>query len=347
MLRLLPTYQSSPLVRTRDPEVLAKCHTVVDVGGEYEAERNRYDHHQRTFDTTLPNYQTKLSSAGLVWKHFGRDIVQYRTGLGAASQEVELVYDKVYRDFVEAVDANDNGISPYDPAANLPPKRFNDHGVTLASLVSDLNYDFSPDDAHPPALAAQDPNPAQKAAETLEQPLSAEQVQAAEDAKFGQASRLMGTTLLRKLNHAATSWLPARAEIGQAYGRRHEVDPSGKFVVLEAGGIPWKEHLYNFEKEAAQQKGLDEAGEDQQIYFVLYPEKPTEGSKWRVQAVSVNKESFTSRKPLKEDWRGVRDAELSTKSGIPGCVFCHASGFIGGNETREGALEMARQSLAA
>ncbi|KAK3061433.1 hypothetical protein LTS18_006284, partial [Coniosporium uncinatum] len=30
LLRLLPTYQTSPLVRTRDPEVLSTCHTVVD-----------------------------------------------------------------------------------------------------------------------------------------------------------------------------------------------------------------------------------------------------------------------------------------------------------------------------
>jgi uncharacterized UPF0160 family protein len=34
-------------------------------------------------------------------------------------------------------------------------------------------------------------------------------------------------------------------------------------------------------------------------------------------------------------------------SGVPGCVFVHASGFIGGNATYEGALEMARLSLAA
>lgn len=50
---------------------------------------------------------------------------------------------------------------------------------------------------------------------------------------------------------------------------------------------------------------------------------------------------------LLEEWRGVRDEELSSKSGIPGCVFVHASGFIGGNETYKGALEMARRTLKA
>lgn len=54
---------------------------------------------------------------------------------------------------------------------------------------------------------------------------------------------------------------------------------------------------------------------------------------------------FFFRLGIREEWRGVRDEELSKLSGIPGCIFVHASGFIGGNETYEGVLEMARQSL--
>jgi uncharacterized UPF0160 family protein len=52
MLRLLPTYHDSPLVRTRDPAILDTCHTVVDVGGEYSTEKNRYIHtmHTAQFD---------------------------------------------------------------------------------------------------------------------------------------------------------------------------------------------------------------------------------------------------------------------------------------------------------
>ena len=41
----------------------------------------------------------------------------------------------------------------------------------------------------------------------------------------------------------------------------------------------------------------------------------------------------------------MRDEELSKLSGIPGCIFVHAGGFIGGNETYEGVLEMARRTL--
>src|SRR5271170_6707275 len=111
MLRLLPDYASAALVRTRDQALLDKCHTVVDVGGEYDVARNRYDHHQRTFNTTFPNHATKLSSAGLVYMHFGKAVIAQHTKLPPDHPDVELLYQKLYDDFVEAIDAHDNGIA--------------------------------------------------------------------------------------------------------------------------------------------------------------------------------------------------------------------------------------------
>ena len=54
---------------------------------------------------------------------------------------------------------------------------------------------------------------------------------------------------------------------------------------------------------------------------------------------------YACRLGLLEEWRGIRDEELTLLSGIPGCIFVHATGFIGGNQTKEGALEMARKTL--
>lgn len=54
---------------------------------------------------------------------------------------------------------------------------------------------------------------------------------------------------------------------------------------------------------------------------------------------------FESRKALPAQWRGLRDDELSRESGIPGGVFVHMSGFIGGSQTYEGALAMAKAAL--
>ena len=64
-----------------------------------------------------------------------------------------------------------------------------------------------------------------------------------------------------------------------------------------------------------------------------------------MQAVAVAPDKFESRKPLPSPWRGLRDEELSKESGIPGCVFVHMSGFIGGNQTYDGALTMAKAAL--
>ena len=76
--------------------------------------------------------------------------------------------------------------------------------------------------------------------------------------------------------------------------------------------------------------------------FVLYEDS---AKMWRVQAVTVEGTDFTNRLSLPEPWRGLRDAALVEKSGIAGCKFCHASGFIGGNETYEGALAMALKTI--
>ena len=67
---------------------------------------------------------------------------------------------------------------------------------------------------------------------------------------------------------------------------------------------------------------------------------------WRIQAVAIASGSFTSRLPLPESWCGLRDDALSAESGIEGCIFAHASGFIGGNKTLDGARRMAARSIA-
>jgi uncharacterized UPF0160 family protein len=325
MLRLLPDYQSAPLVRTRDPAVLDTCHTVVDVGGEYDASKNRYDHHQRTFNTTFPAHQTKLSSAGLVYMHFGKAIIAQHAKLPIDHPDVALLYEKMYDDFIEAIDANDNGISKYDSnkleEAGIE-KKFSDGGITLASLVGDLNHE----------------DPLNLGAPSRSTP---EQPQAEEDYRFGQASTMMGVAFLRKLHGAVTAWLPARTIVKEAFAKRENNHPSGRLMVLPRAGIPWKEHLYNIE-DAASLK------DDQKVLYVLYPEKEEPGSKWRIQAVSKSSSSFENRKGLPEPWRGVRDSELDQILGPDvedGAVFVHASGFIGGHKTEAGARAMAVRAL--
>lgn len=325
LLRLLPNYQPSNLLRTRDPVLLSTCHTLVDVGGEYSPETNRYDHHQRTFNVTFPSRPTKLSSAGLVYLHFGKEIIARTTRLPVESNGVSLLWEKLYKDFVEALDAHDNGISIYDPAEtkNLK-KRFYDGGVSLGSLVSDLNNSYSDDEEETTSTSKKEPTPSE--------------FQAVEDARFIKASELMGTTFLRKLTHYHRSWLPARKIIQQAYSPLVALPTPLNQILILPHSLPWKDHLSNLEESAPNSQPP--------VLYVLYAESSEPDAKWRIQATSDG-DSFESKKALPEKWRGIRDEALDGVCGVNGCVFVHASGFIGGNKTKEGALEMAKRAVEA
>lgn len=328
LLRLLPTYTSSPLVRTRDPSVLATCHTVVDVGGEHNPQTLRFDHHQREFNTVFPSHSTKLSSAGLVYMHFGKEIIAQQTGLDIASSDVDVLYEKLYNDLIESFDANDNGIPVYAPselAAAGITKRFDDRGFSIASVVNRYNHAPLPTDTASPET----------------QPKSKEQQQADEDTRFLKASAFTGEQFALALHDAHRSWLPARALVQHAYNARLQYDPLGRIMVLphRDAGIPWADHLYTLEA-AAQDPAVSP-----HVLYVLFPESGEPDAKWRVRAVSKEGGGFENRKDLPDTWKGVRDQRLDEVSGIPGCVFVHANGFIGGNKTFEGALSMAKKAV--
>ncbi|XP_053508706.1 UPF0160 protein MYG1, mitochondrial [Ictalurus furcatus] len=304
LLHQLPEYKDAEIIRTRDPVELAKCDIVVDVGGVYDPKQHRYDHHQRSFEETFNSlcpekpWVTRLSSAGLVYLHFGRRILSHLTHLEQGNRQLEILYDKMYENFVEEVDAVDNGISQYDGEARYTV------GTTLSARVSHLNPWWNSD--------CQDTQEG-----------------------FNKAITLVGEEFLDRLHYYQNAWLPARVVVEAAIHMRHKVDASGEIVLLAQGGCPWKEHLFSLEREFK----LDIA-----IKFVLYPDQ---NGQWRVQCVPTGLNTFQNRLSLLEEWRGLRDDALTQFSGIPDCVFVHASGFIGGNKTKEGVLEMARRTLQA
>lgn len=337
MLRRLPRYADASLTRTRNPDVLATADIVVDVGAEYDPATHRYDHHQRGFDVTLTTpgkvWATKLSSAGLVYKHFGAEVIAAivaDAGLPALSDaDAAAVYAKVYESFVEAVDAVDNGIPQYvsapcsrgaSPAADggdaaAPPRAaaavaLYQNSTGLSARVARLNGRWNED-----LSEGKDPR-------------------GGPTGRFLAASSMAGEEFAETVEDVVASWLPARSVVAAALGARFEADASGKVVVLTQFA-PWKAHLFAAERAA---------GAEGQVLYVVYQDDRGSGS-WRIQAVPPSPDSFDSRKKLPEAWRGVRDAELDKVSGIEGCVFVHASGFIGGNKTFEGVMAMAQKAL--
>ena len=59
-------------------------------------------------------WETKLSSAGLVYLYYGKDILSHILELKQDDPITEIIYDKVYENFIEEIDAIDNGIDQYD-----------------------------------------------------------------------------------------------------------------------------------------------------------------------------------------------------------------------------------------
>ncbi|CAE8638952.1 unnamed protein product, partial [Polarella glacialis] len=302
----------SEVVRSRDAAVLEHLDIVVDVGGIYDTSKLRFDHHQRGFFETVDGepgkatcpqeatgrWRTKLSASGLVYKHFGREVIAQL--LGTNAEQTKLIWEEVYERLLEAVDGVDNGVEISDG-----PPRYKDQS-DLASRVHRLNPRWNE--------ASNDDD---------------------QNRRFEQASSLCGSEFLDVLGEIAEAWLPAREKVKDSLEGRNKVHPSGQLLMLESGGLPWKEHLYALEREV----GI--AGH---VKFVLYTDQ---AGMWRVQAVTAEGSLFTNRLSLPEPWCGVRDEALVSISGIPGCTFVHANGFIGGNSTYEGALAMAAKTLEA
>ncbi|KAL1824001.1 hypothetical protein ACET3Z_010779 [Daucus carota] len=303
ILRLTHNFASANIVRTRDPQVLASLDAVVDVGGVYDPSKDRFDHHQKGFSEVFGHagYSTKLSSAGLVYKHYGLEIIAKEIQLNKGHPDVFKLYLAVYKSFIEAIDAIDNGVSQY--CVDIPPNYVNN--TSLSSRIGRLNLDWT------------DPD------QSIEK----------ENDAFQRAMVLAGNEFIESIHFHAKSWLPARSIVVDCLAARKNVDCSGEIILLPRI-CPWKLHIFELEEEMKI---------DPSIKYVIYQDDRSDN--WRVQAVAVSPDKYQSRKPLLSQWRGLTGEELSEVAAIPGCVFVHMSGFIGGNQSYEGALAMAKASL--
>jgi uncharacterized UPF0160 family protein len=194
MLHRTAEFAGAEVTRTRDPEKLAAMDIVVDVGAVYDPATHRYDHHQRDFTDTLDaeHTVTRLSSAGLIYKHFGREVLQAVAGI-APGEELELLYRSVYDNLIEEVDAVDNGVSNYP--ADVPPKF--KVATMLGQRVARLNPAWNDKTTQP-------------------------------DAQFLKAMAMAGEEFESVVGLYARSVLPARRLVVDALAARHAVDASGQ-----------------------------------------------------------------------------------------------------------------------
>jgi len=89
-------FPSFKLIRTRDLELIAKADIVVDVGGEYDPDTDRFDHHQRGGAGEREN-GIPYSSFGLIWQKYGLEICE-------GNQDVANAVDSGLVSTIDAID---------------------------------------------------------------------------------------------------------------------------------------------------------------------------------------------------------------------------------------------------
>ena len=241
---------------------------VYDIGG------GTYDHHQRGGNGTREN-GVPYSSAGLIWRDFGRKIVSCDEAWAFVDQEL-----------IQGIDAVDNGACP---KIDYPAKP-----ATISNLISGFNpewdSDIKPDNAFLEAVS------------------------------FAQG-------VLARAIASAESKARAKALVDTAIGASEE-----RIIILPQFA-PWQEYVLT--------------STDAKAANALYVVFPSNRGGYNVQAIPDAIGSFGNRKPLPESWRGVPTNDLQAVSGVADANFCHKGGFIGGADSLEGAMAMARKAIEA
>lgn len=311
MLQMMPGWAGSTIVRTRNEKELEKCDIVIDVGAVYDHSKLRYDHHQRTFSSNLseehPDVPLESRPEGFVTKLSASGLVYKHHGLSELLPALTIGSGLPEQMLPVVFKKIYEGFVEEIDAI--------DNGIDIATgeLRYKINTNLSARVGQLNPLWNEDDGKPRR------------------NALFKEAMGLTGHELRESVLRLTKSWYPARSIVEDAVAARKSLHESGEIMMLDRY-CPWQGHLSDLEKE------LDIEGS---LKYVIFGDS---GGSWRVQAVSA--EGFASRKALPSTWRGVRDSELSGITGIESCIFCHASGFIGGNQTKDGAFKMAVAALA-
>lgn len=111
------------------------------------------------------------------------------------------------------------------------------------------------------------------------------------------------------------------------------IDSSGNDeVVVLPQFIPWQKTITSYNENAVVKV--------KKLVIVF-----KSGANWNIQMVPEAAGSFKTICSCPENWRGLKNAELSAQTGIQGSVFCHAAGFMAVFETQEAAIEAAHKVI--
>lgn len=120
------------VVRTRNPQVIEEACVALDVGGEYDNAKLRYDHHQREFTDVHEGTSVKLAACGLIWRHFGTCLIT-KLHPELDIEQVQSLWQTVDETICRPVDMQDNGQNTFKVEGAEA------QALTISMMVSSFN----------------------------------------------------------------------------------------------------------------------------------------------------------------------------------------------------------------
>ncbi|VDL99780.1 unnamed protein product [Schistocephalus solidus] len=365
MLKQLPEYKDADIIRTRDMKKLSTCNIVVDVGAVFDAASHRYDHHQPSFDLTMKDFHphlkpvVKLSSAGLIYAHFGKRVISEIVGKLHSDADLETLFKQ--QSFSKALDLVTNELlgsvrylaEVWLPAKTIVAKCFKSRfSVHPSGMIMRLTPTGCPWKEHFFELEK-------------EMRLDKDVTHDKEHLPFSKRPVFLVTD---RTNDFSVTAIPIALE--QPFSKRSRQRLPSKLLVLTVVSSELLPGTGLFAFVAFVSPCLDkrkviqkEARKDLQVvcrdllfpcgrFFALLVIGPCLRLiiQHRPDSIALQpiytQRSF-SRVPLPLSWAGKREHELDKAVGSSGCVFVHSNRFLGIHKTLDGALEMAKLALKA
>ena len=301
---------NTSIIRTRDTEVLSRADFRIDVGGKYDPETGDYDHHQGDFNerhvSPSNRYEKgpKLSGFGLIWRHYGRDVIRtYLTEFGypVDDEGVDFIWDSVDRALVAPIDACDNGEGGdffLDTGAYRMP--------TIMKHIQNLV----------PAWIEKSPEMEQKT--------------------FDEAVQFASGYLKREIVRGLSVHLGKYKLLELADNLAKE----GKDILILEEFIPWSPIFSRNAERTSHIKMVIFPSTNGWLVQSPYFNKKYDSGKFSQNMPDGTPRK--SKYPAPKHIWGKEASDLSKITGVEDAIFVHATGFICGAASKVGALKLAR-----
>lgn len=124
-----------------------------------------------------------------------------------------------------------------------------------------------------------------------------------------------------------------------------------RVVKRETANVAAEEYFYNTWQASPDKRYVvlermaragDKAADMPELLYYVY-QAPNKN--WNVQAMTVERGSYTPKQPFPTQWAGLNNEQLANKTGVADAVFCHNNLHLCGARSKEGAIALLQLAL--